>query len=203
MGNREFRFSFWQEFVESGGDIRELLYRTPEAALTSEGAVTSAPPAEFTRMASVGLIYPGAYVMDTAAAAVWGALEDPRVRERSGEGLTLVNIGNGHTFGVLIKERRVWGLFEHHTKMVDASKLALLVAGLQGATLTFDSVYGDGGHGAFIHPDYRELKAFRRVAVTGPNRGKAQSLGWYEAAPFGDMMLCGSFGLVAAVRECG
>lgn len=210
MGNREFRFTFWQEFVESGGDIGELLYQTSETALTSgadqaeEAAPSSTrrPPAEFTRMASVGSISPGAYVMDTAAAAVWGALEDPRVRERSGEGLTLVNIGNGHTFGVLIKERRVWGLFEHHTKMVGASKLAVLVAGLQGGALTFKSVYGDGGHGAFVHPDYRGLEAFRWVAVTGPNRGKAQSLGWHEAAPYGNMMLCGSFGLVAAVREC-
>lgn len=223
MGNREFRFSFWQGFVESGGDIGKLLYRSPvgagpgaggpatvgpaavgplivQAPGSAEGP-TRRPPAEFTRMASVGSICPGAYLMDTAAAAVWGALEDPRVKERSGDGLTLVNIGNGHTFGVLIRDRRVWGLFEHHTKMVDSRKLASLVAGLEAGILTFEAVYGDGGHGAFIHPEYRGLKPFRWVAVTGPNRGKAESLGWYEAAPYGDMMLCGSFGLVAAVRD--
>ena len=38
------------------------------------------------------------------------------------------------------------------------------------------------------------------VAVTGPNRGLARPLGWYEAVPHGDMMLAGPFGLVAATR---
>jgi hypothetical protein len=39
------------------------------------------------------------------------------------------------------------------------------------------------------------MQPFEFVAVTGPNRALAAGLGWYFAAPHGDMMLTGSFGL--------
>ena len=38
------------------------------------------------------------------------------------------------------------------------------------------------------------------VAITGPNRRIARALGYHEAAPHGDMMLAGSWGLVEGVR---
>jgi hypothetical protein len=38
------------------------------------------------------------------------------------------------------------------------------------------------------------------MAITGPRRQLAEGLGYF-AAPNGDMMLSGCFGLVAAVRD--
>jgi hypothetical protein len=38
------------------------------------------------------------------------------------------------------------------------------------------------------------------VAVTGPHRRLARGLGYHEAAPHGDMMLAGSWGLVEGVK---
>jgi hypothetical protein len=35
--------------------------------------------------------------------------------------------------------------------------------------------------------------------VTGPRRSIAKPLGWYEAAPYGDMMLTGCFGLLSGM----
>ncbi|MCO5220121.1 MAG: DUF1786 domain-containing protein [Thermomicrobiales bacterium] len=55
------------------------------------------------------------------------------------------------------------------------------------------------GHGAAFDDAYRSLEPFQFVAITGPNRGIARGLGYHEAAPHGDMMLTGSFGLVDAV----
>ena len=54
--------------------------------------------------------------------------------------------------------------------------------------------------GAALDPTYREVGPFTFVAVTGPNRRLARGLGFHEAAPYGDMMLAGAWGLVEGVR---
>ena len=135
-----------------------------------------------------------------AMAGIWGALEDPLVTGRAREGATLVNVGNMHTFAVLLRGRRMLGLFEHHTHLLTTERLRELVEALRAGTLDFEEVFAEDGHGAIVHPDYRPAPAFDFVAVTGPNRALARPLGWYEAVPHGDMMLAGPFGLIAATR---
>jgi uncharacterized protein (DUF1786 family) len=106
-----------------------------------------------------------------------------------------------HTFATLLKGQRLYGLFEHHTGGITPRIIAGLVTGLRDATLdterfreTFD------GHGAALDPAYRQAGPFTFVAVTGPNRRLARGLGYHEAAPHGDMMLAGAWGLVAGVQ---
>ena len=99
--NRLFRFAFWRRFVEEGGEIADLLYQEP--------------PESLTRMRAVREDAPGAYVMDTGAAAIWGALCDESVAARREAGLVILNVGNAHTIAVLLRGSRVQGLFEHHT----------------------------------------------------------------------------------------
>jgi uncharacterized protein (DUF1786 family) len=142
-------------------------------------------------------------LMDTGSAAIWGALCDENVAAHQGDGLIVVNIGNQHTIGFLLRRERVWGLFEHHTVLMNPEKLAAHVESLREGTLTNDEVYSDNGHGAHVHPDYPGDGNFRFVAVTGPNRGMATGLGYYMAVPYGDMMMTGAFGLVAAARRLG
>jgi len=187
-GNNEVRFEYLQGLLAGGGDLRRMVY--------------TEPPAGMTRMEAVRQSTPGIYLMDTGAAAVLGALGDPLVAEAaSSDGAILVNVGNMHTFATLIKGRRLFGLFEHHTGGITPEIIAALVARLRDATLdterfreTFD------GHGAALDPAYREVGPFRFVAVTGPHRRLARGLGFHEAAPYGDMMLTGAWGLVAGVR---
>ena len=188
-GQREFRFRMWRSFLAEGGRLIDLAYAL-------------APP-HLTRMRAVQMDVPSAVVMDTAGAAIWGALEDPRVAAHRAEGLTIVNIGNEHTLGVLVRGERVFGLFEHHTSLVNATSLADHVDRLMTATLTHQEVYGVGGHGCEIHPDYRSEggNPFGFVALTGPNWALADGLGYRRAAPHGDMMIAGCFGLVAAARH--
>ncbi len=186
---RRFRFQQWQRFVEQGGDVVKLAY-------------LEVPP-HLTRMRAIQADVPGAMLMDTGSAAIWGALCDENVAAHQDDGLIIVNVGNQHTIGILLRDERVWGLFEHHTVLMNPEKLAAYVDSLREGTLTNDEVYGDNGHGAYVHPDYPGDGTFRFVAVTGPNRGMAADLGYYMAVPYGDMMMTGAFGLVAAARRLG
>ena len=187
-GNNEVRFEYLQGLLAGGGDLRRMVYTTP--------------PIGMTRMEAVRRSTPGAYLMDTGAAAVLGALGDPVVEKVAAtDGAILVNVGNMHTFATLLKGRRLFGLFEHHTGGITSEIIARLVSRLRDATL--DTVYFHetfDGHGAALDPSYREVGPFTFVAVTGPNRRLARGLGYHEATPHGDMMLAGSWGLVEGVR---
>jgi uncharacterized protein (DUF1786 family) len=189
-GQRRFRFRHWREFVEAEGDLLGLVY-------------DEVPP-YLTRMRAVQEDVPDALMMDTGSAAIWGALQDPEAAAHQKEGLIVVNVGNQHTIGVLLQGTRIWGLFEHHTVLMSTEKLADYVDRLRRGALPNDEVYADNGHGAVVHPDYLQTasspNAFQFVAVTGPQRAMAAPLGYYMAAPHGDMMLSGCFGLVAATR---
>ena len=185
--NRLFRFSLWREFVEGGGNMLDLAYREP-------------PPC-YTRMLAVQRDAPGAIMMDTGPAALWGMLEDEAAAAHMDEGFIAVNVGNQHTLGVLARGERILGLFEHHTVLMNQEKLAGLIVRLRAGILTNEEVFDDNGHGAFVGPDYVAGEGFDFVAITGPQRQMAAGLGYHFAAPHGDMMLTGSFGLVSATRR--
>ena len=72
-------------------------------------------------------------------------------------------------------------------------------------TLTDEYVFNDQGHGALVyHPDPLQFpEGDFGAVVTGPRRNmmRGSHLRPYFAAPFGDMMLVGCFGLLAAVAD--
>lgn len=186
-GNNAVRFAYLQGLLAENGDLRRMVY--------------SEPPAGMTRMEAVRQAHPGVVLMDTGAAAVLGALADPAVAQAAqGSGAILVNVGNMHTFATLLRGRRLYGLFEHHTGGITAEIISSLVEGLRNATLDIDGFRASfDGHGAALDPAYHDVGPFPFVAITGPNRRLARPLGYYEAAPHGDMMLAGSWGLVGGV----
>jgi uncharacterized protein (DUF1786 family) len=186
-GNNEVRFEYLQGLVEDGGELAKTVFRDP--------------PPDMTRMAAVSETVSGAYLMDTGAAAVLGALGDPVVaRAVREQGAILVNVGNMHTFATLVKGRRLYGLFEHHTGGITAEIIGDLVERLRCGTIDARRFTADfDGHGAALDPAYHAEGPFSFVALTGPNRAIARPLGYHEAAPHGDMMLSGSYGLVEGV----
>lgn len=187
ISNRVFRFQHLERFILSGGLIENLSYPTP--------------PDYMTRMKAVKEEIPSAVLMDTGPAAVRGALLDEKVKKYVERGLVVVNIGNQHTFAVLIKGNKVYGMFEHHTKFMTPEKLKSLIETLQNGTLKNETVFNDKGHGAVISEDYFQQEKFNFVTVTGPNRVIAKDLGYHMAVPFGDMMIAGCFGLVEAFKD--
>ena len=182
--NREFRFLQWREFLDRGGRLQDLAFREP--------------PKCFTRMQAVAEVLPGVMLMDTCTAGMRGALLDPEARKHREAGLTVVNLGNAHTFAALIQRDRVLGIYEHHTGMLTQESLARQLNRFQTGELTHEEVFADGGHGCAIHPDYLGERHFTFTVITGPRRSLARDWPGVFAAPLGDMMLTGCFGLADA-----
>jgi uncharacterized protein (DUF1786 family) len=185
--NRRFRFQGWENFLAQGGKLADLAYRQP--------------PSRFTRMAAVAEVLPGVLLMDTCAAGVRGALLDPRAAEHLEQGLTVVNAGNAHTFAALVKGERIYGVYEHHTGLLSPEKFRAHLERFQQGTLTNGEIFDDQGHGCTYVPDFEPGGEFAFTVITGPRRRLAQGWPGVMAAPFGDMMLSGCFGLVAAFLE--
>jgi hypothetical protein len=80
-----------------------------------------------------------------------------------------------------------------------------MLRSFSAGTLTHQEIFDDHGHGALIYSlDPYDLKAGEfNLVVTGPRRNlmRNSTLRPYFAAPFGDMMLTGCFGLLAATAD--
>lgn len=143
-------------------------------------------------------------VMDTAPAAVLGATFDPQVAARSR--VMVANVGNFHTLAFRLGPGGVVeGVFEHHTGLLDLAELELLLQRLADGSLRHADVFEHHGHGALIY-DGTPLDLAGGdfgLAVTGPRRAMMRSskLRPYFAVPFGDMMIAGCFGLLAAAGD--
>jgi uncharacterized protein (DUF1786 family) len=149
-------------------------------------------------------------VMDTAPAAVLGAGFDPVVNTRGQK--IICNVGNFHTLAFRLGEKGIEGVFEHHTGEIDLVKLEALLLKLADGSLKHEDVFDDMGHGALMYS--QDTFEFGNddfdVVVTGPRRSlfnrqsnivNRKSLRPYFATPFGDMMIAGCFGLLAATAE--
>lgn len=181
--NRLFRFRYWRDFLARGGDLK---------------ALAQEPPAPFmTRMHAVRADHPDAVVLDTGIAAVIGALMDPRGRAWNAEGCTIVNVGNFHTVAALVRDFHVLGLYEHHTGMLDSTKLSKHLNDFRLGRLRHEEIFDDGGHGC-VYGEQTLDGAFHRTLVTGPRRRHLFYEESFFAAPYGDMMLTGCFGLLQA-----
>ena len=103
------------------------------------------------------------------------------------------------SIAAVLHERRIAGLFEHHTGELTQPKLEQYLDALAAGTLSNDQVFDDMGHGALelgVNPSPP-----KRLAVTGPRRGllDGSPLRPHLAVPHGDMMLAGCFGLLRAL----
>ena len=185
--NRLFRFEHWRRFLTPGSTLADHIWTTP--------------PEYMTRLRAIQDDAPGAIVADTGPVAVLGALEDERVAAEAERGVCIVNVGNQHTLGLLVRGEELFGVMEHHTESMTTEKLERLVTRLVAGTITHEEVFADDGHGALVLEAYRDATPFAFVTVSGPNRAMAKPLGWYLAAPHGAMMLSGCFGLIRGVRE--
>ena len=200
VSDRRFRFDAITARVRERPDA--LAFAWPRESL----------PTDLTRLAAVGdaaARYPASdgprapavIVMDTGAAALAGALEDPAVLSQ-GEAL-VANLGNFHTLAFHLRDGRITGLFEHHTGELDRPRLEGYLRDLARGDLDNERIFADSGHGALIlePPDATSNVEPPFLAVTGPRRAllRGSALRPYEPAPHGDMMLAGCFGLLRAV----
>jgi hypothetical protein len=96
-------------------------------------------------------------------------------------------------------------MFEHHTGLIDQTRLDDMLAALADGTLKHDAIFAENGHGALIiDPTPLPLDGGDfGAAVTGPRQSmmRGSRLRPYFAVPYGDMMLSGCFGLLSACAD--
>jgi len=186
--DRTFRFEYLAEQVRQSADLTvfSFLRDAIPPSLTRLHAVAS----------SIDRTYP-LLVMDTAPAAVLGALEDPAVAAQPTA--IVANVGNFHCLAFRLEAGRIAGLFEHHTGELSQDELEAFLDKLIAGTITNQEVFDDMGHGALMFQPPRSL-VDPFLAITGPRRGllTGSRLRPYLAVPHGDMMLAGCFGLLRA-----
>jgi uncharacterized protein (DUF1786 family) len=195
VSDRLFRFDYIRERLQASPRLSTFAFRAEEV------------PDIMTRMqavvASAGNVDAPLVLMDTAPAAVLGATLDPAAY--TGARRLVANVGNLHTLAFRLGPEGAEGTFEHHTGLLSEQKLEWLLRELAAGTLEHEAVYRDHGHGAYIpHTEPLPLaNGESNVVVTGPRRAllAGSSLRPTFATPYGDMMLAGCFGLLAATAD--
>jgi uncharacterized protein (DUF1786 family) len=195
ISDRAFRFDYLDRRIRDFNRLSAFAYPADEI------------PAIMTRLQAVSMsahdIPAPLVMMDTAPAAVLGATFDTVAGNL--ERALYVNVGNFHTIAFRLGPGGIEGVFEHHTGLLDQYKLEHLLRALARGSLTNDEVFSAMGHGALVYdPTPFALEGTGiRVVVTGPRRNllAGSELRPHFAVPFGDMMIAGCFGLLAAAAE--
>lgn len=187
FSDRVFRFNYLRERLATGLGLAGFAFprdEIPEAMTRLKAVAATAPT-------NVPLL-----LMDTAPAAVLGALEDPRVAVA--ESPIVANVGNFHCLAFHLNNGQAMGLFEHHTGELTAERLGGYVEQLGAGSISNEVIFNDKGHGALVLR--HDAPAPDLLAVTGPRRALLVQSGArpYLAVPHGDMMLAGNFGLLRA-----
>jgi uncharacterized protein (DUF1786 family) len=193
--DRQFRFDYLDSRIRQENRLSAFAFpaeKVPEIMTRLKAVVASAKDLDAPLV-----------VMDTAPAAVLGATLDMRVKQR--ERVIVANVGNFHTLAFRLGQQGIEGVFEHHTGLIDLQKLEQYLVLLADGSLTHEDIFEDHGHGALIYgiePLIIPGGDFG-VAVTGPRRNmmRDSNLQPYFVAPFGDMMITGCFGLLAATGD--
>jgi len=138
-------------------------------------------------------------LMDTAPAAVLGALLDPVVSAH--QQAIVCNVGNFHTLAFRLGADGIAGVFEHHTGEITREQLDGFIAKMMTGSLEHREVFDTMGHGALMFD--RTPVTDRFVAVVGPRRSLMRDSAHhpYFAVPLGDMMIAGCFGLLRAYAD--
>jgi len=204
VSDRQFRFDYLDERIRAKNSLTAFAYLStdvPNIMIRLQSVADSA-----------GELACPLVLMDTSPAAVLGAGFDSIVATRKQK--IICNVGNFHTLAFRLGENGIEGVFEHHTGEIDLSKLESLLRALADSTLKHEDVFNDMGHGALMYS--QETFEFGKdnfdVIVTGPRRSmfsltptlshrERGNLVPYFATPFGDMMIAGCFGLLAATAE--
>ncbi len=191
--DRLFRFQYLAERVRAENSLSAFAFCAEDAPeiMTRMRAVISTIPRD-----DIPVV-----VMDTAPAAILGALEDPAVGQR--RPVLIANVGNFHCLAFRLSKDGIDGVFEHHTGEITLAQLEALLDELAEGTLTHRQVFDTNGHGAIMFHSNPMPSNARFVAVTGPRRNllRRSRHQVFFATPFGDMMMTGCYGLIRAFAE--
>jgi uncharacterized protein (DUF1786 family) len=208
VSDRQFRFDYLDQRIRAKNALSAFAY-VPENI-----------PAIMTRLLAVAKSASALpcpmVVMDTAPAAILGASFDPLCATRKRK--LIVNVGNFHTIAFRLGTSGIEGVFEHHTGELNRNKLEHYLRSMADGSLRHTDVFNDMGHGALIYEaesmplgqgEWDLIVSGPRRSMFGTAPAPIQNLGRQPipalrprfATPFGDMMLAGNFGLLAAAAD--
>lgn len=184
QSDRITRFNYFKELLQKTDNPFEYIFKQETEQLS-----------QFSRFNSIiqylkNSGYNG-FVMDSKVASICGILH--YAKENGIKEFVGLDIGNGHTLGVSIKEGEIKALFEHHTKLLTPEKLNNIVNKMINSTLTNEEIFNDNGHGAVVVEGINPEK----ILISGPNRRLFKEYGEY-VYPGGDVMITGCVGLLKA-----
>ncbi len=196
VSDRLFRFEYIETCLKTRNSLTAFAFQAEDIPPLMTRAEATARAARTARP-DLPII-----LMDTAPAAILGALEDPHVRQN--RPAIVANVGNFHCLAFRLGQNGsdptggIEGVFEHHTGEITPSQLEGYLTHLAEGRLTHTEIFDSNGHGAVMFKTDPIPLDF--LSITGPRRNflRGSRLTPYLAAPFGDMMLTGSFGLVRA-----
>lgn len=191
--DRQFRFDYLEKRIRSTNRLSAFAFKRGDLPehLTRLQAVESTAKFDGDVM-----------LMDTASAAVQGALLDPHVAAH--DNLLVVNVGNFHVLAFRFGVKGIEGVFEHHTGEIDLEQLDNFISKLIDSTLRHEDIFDTMGHGALVfNPAPMPPGEPVFISVTGPRRSmmRASKHAPYFAVPYGDMMIAGCFGLLRAFAD--
>lgn len=181
QGNRAGRMQHWTRLLEHSGKVEDWLMVTVPQPMTRLRALQDKT---------------GGPVADTGTSILLGALSEPEVMDRSyRQGITIINVGNGHTVAALVYKGIVRGIYEHHTGMRTRDELLADLEQFRKTWLPAEEVRATGGHGTAFAPYCEEAGGYEPTYILGPKRELLAGQGKF-LNPGGDMMQAGSFGLL-------
>lgn len=189
--DRLFRFDHLRRVVERRNDLLEFAYLPGDIPdyLTRARAMLSGVDEDLPTV-----------FLDTGPAAALGALQDERVAAEQEQ--LVLNLGNMHLLAFRLRGTEIISLYEHHTGLLEPAEIERLTRRLVSGELSHEEVFGHHGHGVFYATEAPPAPDLP-VAATGPQRGRLResSLEAWFAAPHGDMMISGCFGMAWAFAE--
>jgi len=191
VSDRQFRLDYLAERLQTDSRLSTFAFPAADA------------PAIMTRLQAVvesaGKLDAPLLLMDTAPAAVLGAMQDPVVAARPDA--LIVNIGNFHCLAFQYRAGRFVRLFEHHTGLLAQAQLERWLQRLADGSITHQELFAEHGHGALLLDATPVPLDF--VAITGPRRAMLahSRLPTYLAVPHGDQMIAGCWGMIRAAAD--
>lgn len=189
--NRALRFEIYEHIMENAKFMVDKLFFRADDIPSYFTRMHSALACLMTKVSSStrnNIIF-----MDTSFAAVCGAYLYAQ-EIALGDKILALNIGNAHTLAAAIANRKIYGLFEHHTRMLDKYKIEFFLKLLIDARLSNQEIFEDNGHGALI----REAMEPDAIVVTGPKRSLIErtKLKFSYIHPCGDVITPSNYALI-------
>ena len=188
--NRAFRFEVYKHIIEETNFMVDNLFFKGDEIPRYFTRMHSALTCLMKKVSSDGR--DNTIFMDTSFAAVCGAYLYAR-EIALGDKILAVNIGNAHTLAATIANHKIYGLFEHHTRMLNKYKIESFLKLLIDARLTNEEIFKDNGHGALV----KEAMEPDAIIVTGPKRSLIEEtkLKFTYIYPCGDVITPSNYAL--------